>query len=231
MRRNREKQGGRKSNVVLGILAFLLVAGLGGKARAEGPVHTADGWVEGVQENGAMVFKGIPFAAPPVGELRWQDPQPPLPWPGVRKADRFSPISLQQGMYPPEAPPEPESEDCLYLNIWMPLTAPAGKLPVMVWNYGGALENGSASTPLYAGDKLVQRGVIVVTFNYRLGVFGFLAHPELTKESWHHSSGNYGMLDQLAASGGFKRTSLLSGAIRRESPFSASPRARLPSAP
>ena len=103
-------------------------------------------------------------------------------------------------MYPPEAPPEPENEDCLYLNIWTPLTAsPTAKLPVMVWNYGGALENGSASTPLYAGDKLVQHGVIVVTFNYRLGVFGFLAHPELTKESSHHSSGNYGMLDQLAA--------------------------------
>jgi len=163
------------------------------------PVRTESGLVDGVREDAAVVFKGIPFAAPPVGELRWRPPQPPLNGAGVKKADRFSPVCIQTGSYPPDAPAETASEDCLYLNVWVPVAAKKEKLPVMVWIYGGALENGSASTPLYAGDKLAQKGVIVVTANYRLGVFGFLAHPDLTAESEHHSSGNYGLLDQIAA--------------------------------
>ena len=163
------------------------------------PVSTESGLVEGVREHGTLVFKGIPFAAPPIGELRWRAPQAVHRWVGIRKADRFSSVCMQQGSYPPDAPAEPTSEDCLYLNVWIPAGAQKAKLPVMVWIYGGGLENGSASTPLYAGDRLARKGVIVVTANYRLGVFGFLAHPDLTRESAHHSSGNYGLLDQIAA--------------------------------
>lgn len=153
--------------------------------------------LQGVAADGISVFRGIPFAAPPLAELRWRAPEPPASWSGVRKADTFSPVCMQQGMYPEDAPAERASEDCLYLNVWSPRGA--RKLPVMVWIYGGALRNGSASTPLYAGDRLAHHGVIVVTFNYRLGVFGFLAHPELTRESATHSSGNYGLQDQIAA--------------------------------
>jgi para-nitrobenzyl esterase len=100
---------------------------------------------------------------------------------------------MQPGAYPDDAPPEPMSEDCLYLNIWAPAGAHDEPLPVMVWIYGGGLLNGSASTPLYAGDALARRGVIVVTFNYRLGALGFLAHPELSRESEYGGSGNYGL--------------------------------------
>ena len=166
---------------------------------AAATVKTDDGWVEGTQQNGVTIYKGIPFAAPPVGALRWRDPRPVIPWSGVRIADKFSPICMQTKPYPPDAPPEPESENCLYLNIWAPAAAHGAKLPVMFWIYGGGLEGGSASTPLYAGGQLAQQGVIVVTANYRLGIFGFLADPQLTRESPHHSSGNYGLLDQIAA--------------------------------
>lgn len=177
----------------------LLVLSLGlAQAAAAAPVRTEAGLVDGSTQDGVMVYKGIPYAAPPIGDLRWRDAQPATPWSGVRQADRFSPECMQTGAYPPDAPPETMSEDCLYLNIWRPLDTKA-PLPVMVWIYGGALDNGSGSVPLYAGDVLAKHGVIVVTFNYRLGVFGFLAHPELTRESPHHSSGDYGLLDQIAA--------------------------------
>jgi para-nitrobenzyl esterase len=112
---------------------------------------------------------------------------------------------MQRGTYPEDAPAERSSEDCLYLNVWAPRAARGRKLPVMVWIYGGALRNGSASTPLYAGDRLARHDVIVVTTNYRLGVFGFLAHPELTRESAARASGNYGLQDQIAALGWVKR--------------------------
>ncbi|MBL8519881.1 MAG: carboxylesterase family protein, partial [Betaproteobacteria bacterium] len=162
-------------------------------------VRIESGVIEGVQENGLDVFKGVPFAAPPVGPLRWRPPATVAAWQGARAADRFSPICMQRGAYPEHAPPEPMSEDCLYLNLWVPAGAADRKLPVMVWIHGGGLVNGSASTPLYAGDALARRNVIVVTFNYRLGALGFLAHPDLTRESAHGASGNYGLLDQLAA--------------------------------
>ncbi|MBI1250616.1 MAG: carboxylesterase family protein [Alphaproteobacteria bacterium] len=179
-------------------LMLAAAASLAPLAAAE-PVQTRSGFIEGVEENGVRVFKGIPFAAPPVGALRWREPTAPAAWSGVRTADQFSPICLQPGAYPDDAPPEPMSEDCLYLNIWVPAEAQTTPAPVMVWIYGGGLLNGSASTPLYAGDALARRGVIVVTFNYRLGAFGFLAHPELSAESAHGRSGNYGLLDQIAA--------------------------------
>ena len=170
-------------------------------ARAAAPpaVQTADGRVAGIVRNGVESFKGIPFAAPPIGALRWRAPRPVAPWKGVLLATHYRPACMQHGMYPPDAAVEPVSENCLYLNIWKPVAARATALPVMVWIYGGALENGSAAVQLYAGNKLARRGVIVVTANYRLGVFGFLALPALTAESKHHSSGNYGLLDQLAA--------------------------------
>lgn len=162
-------------------------------------VRTVSGVVKGSETEGVLSFRGIPFAAPPVGPLRWRPPAPPAPWTEVRNADQFSPICVQPGAYPDDAPPEPMNEDCLYLNIWAPSGAHDAPLPVMVWIYGGGLLNGSASTPLYAGDALAHHGVIVVTFNYRLGAFGFLAHPELSRESAYGGSGNYGLLDQLAA--------------------------------
>ncbi len=162
-------------------------------------MQTTDGRVEGILRNGVESFKGIPFAAPPIGALRWRAPRPVAPWQGVLLATHYRPACMQHGMYPPDAAPEPVSENCLYLNIWKPAAAGARPLPVMVWIYGGALQNGSAAVPLYAGNELARRGVIVVTANYRLGVFGFLALPALTSESKHRSSGDYGLLDQLAA--------------------------------
>jgi para-nitrobenzyl esterase len=170
------------------------------------PIAIDGGALEGVHAGDVTVYKGVPFAAPPVGPLRWRPPEPAAPWAGVRVADRFAPICMQKGSYPEDAPPEPMSEDCLYLNVWVPAGAAAGaKLPVMVWIYGGGLMNGTASTPLYAGDVLARRGVIVVTANYRVGTLGFLAHPELSRESPNKVSGNYGLLDQLAALAWVKR--------------------------
>ena len=180
-----------------GILLFVSLLGLT-QAAAATPVRTETGLVDGSTQDGVMVYKGVPYAAPPIGDLRWRDAQPAAPWAGVRQADHYSPECMQTGSYPLDAPPEPMSEDCLYLNIWKPQDATAS-LPVMVWIYGGGVDNGSGSVPLYAGDTLAKHGVVVVTFNYRLGVFGFLAHPELSKESPHHSSGDYGLLDQIAA--------------------------------
>ncbi len=157
------------------------------------------GDLQGLVADGVRIFKGIPFAAPPVGALRWRAPQAAPSWSGILAADKFSPVCPQVGSYPPESAPEPTSEDCLYLNIWTPAQTAAKPLPVMVWIYGGALENGSASTPLYAGDAFARRGVILVTLNYRLGVLGFLALNSLSKESAAGVSGNYGLLDQIAA--------------------------------
>jgi len=195
------------SFIALGAMLVLLVLASLWSAASAAAIPTESGLLEGVQENGITMFKGVPFAAPPIGALRWRAPQAPAAWSGIRSADKFAPICMQHGSYPEDAPPEPMSEDCLYLNVWVPPRAAGdklpttGKLPVMVWIYGGGLENGSASTPLYAGDMLARKGVIVVTANYRLGVLGFLAHPELSRESPHHVSGNYGLFDQLAALG------------------------------
>jgi para-nitrobenzyl esterase len=163
------------------------------------PIRIESGLIEGQQEDCCSVFKGIPYAAPPVGDFRWRDPHPPKAWEGVYRADTFAPVCPQQGASVPGAPMEPNAEDCLYLNVWTPGHAVGAKLPVMVWLYGGGWTTGSASMPLYWGDQLARRGVIVVTVSYRVGAFGFMAHPELSQESPHHSSGNYGLLDQIAA--------------------------------
>ncbi len=161
-------------------------------------VTTESGAISGLSESGLIVYKGIPFAAPPVGDLRWRPPVPVAPWTGTRKADAFAPACMQTGVSMPGETPPAVSEDCLYLNIWTPAKAQE-RLPVIVWIYGGGFINGSASMPLYWGDRLAREGVIVVTIAYRLGPLGFLAHPELTRESPHHSSGNYGLMDQIAA--------------------------------
>jgi para-nitrobenzyl esterase len=179
-------------------LAVLAVIGLlTSRSASAAPVVVDAGALEGVQDHGLRVFEGVPFAAPPIGPLRWREPQPALPWPGVRKADAFAPACMQTGVSMPGETPPRTSEDCLYLNVWAPVGAK--RLPVIVWIHGGGFSNGSASMPLYRGDRLARRGVIVVTVAYRLGPFGFLAHPALTAESPHGSSGNYGVLDQIAA--------------------------------
>ena len=162
-------------------------------------VRTESGTISGIRADGLSVYKGIPFAAPPVGDLRWRPPVHAAPWTGTRKTDAFAPACMQVGVSMPGETPPAVSEDCLYLNVWTPAKSASEHLPVIVWIYGGGYINGSASMPLYWGDRLAQKGVIVVTIAYRLGPLGFLALPELTRESPRHSSGNYGLLDQIAA--------------------------------
>jgi para-nitrobenzyl esterase len=162
-------------------------------------VLTETGTISGVHSNGLSVYKGIPFAAPPVGDLRWRPPEHAARWAATRKADAFAPACMQVGVSMPGETPPKVDEDCLYLNIWTPAKSPRERLPVIVWIYGGGYINGSASMPLYWGDRLARKGAIVVTIAYRLGPLGFLALPELTRESPNHSSGNYGLMDQIAA--------------------------------
>jgi para-nitrobenzyl esterase len=180
--------------------AFLAALGLfiSGLAMAR-QVLIESGAVQGVRTNGLTVYKGVPYAAPPLDTLRWREPQPVAPWKGVRVADAFAPACLQKGVSMPGEIAPTVSEDCLYLNIWTPARGANERLPVIAWIHGGGYSNGSASMPLYWGDRLALKGVIVVTIAYRLGPLGFLAHPQLTRESAHHSSGNYGLMDQIAA--------------------------------
>src|SRR5580704_17699959 len=146
------------------------------------------------------VFRGIPYAAPPVGKLGWREPQPVAHWEGVRKAVQFGAICMQPA--PRGATSAPNmSEDCLFLNVWTSASSASDRRPVMVWIHPGGYQTGSGSTPGYDGAALAKKGVVLVTINYRLGVFGFFSHPELTKESEHHGSGNYALMDQAAALG------------------------------
>ncbi|HLH56727.1 MAG TPA: carboxylesterase family protein, partial [Verrucomicrobiae bacterium] len=165
-------------------------------------VATANGVLEGVFEPGSGIrsFKGIPFAQPPVGQLRWRPPVPPQNWKGVRKADMFGPRAMQRPIFGDMAfRSDGVSEDCLYLNVWTPAKSAREHLPVLVYFYGGGFAAGDGSEGRYDGESLARRGIVTVTVNYRLNVFGFFAHPELTKESPHHASGNYGLMDQSAA--------------------------------
>ncbi len=190
-------------------ILFLCLIVFLAKAQSKAPfgtVKTQNGLVSGIHSNGVNVFKGIPFAAPPIGELRWKAPQPAANWQGVRQCDTFSASAMQAKpapfmMYTAEflAPPEPLSEDCLYLNVWTAAKATSEKRPVIVWIHGGGFTGGSGSVPLYDGEDLAKKGVVFVTINYRLGVFGFLAHPELSKEANGKEVGNYAFLDQIAA--------------------------------
>jgi len=164
------------------------------------PVKTDNGLVTGVAGTNSevRVFKGIPFAAPPTGDLRWRAPKAAANWEGTRAADKFGPICMQRGGGVGGARNNASmSEDCLYLNVYTAANSAKEKRPVMVWIHGGALTSGAGS--LYDGEALAKKGVVVVTVNYRLGVFGFFAHPELTKESDRNASGNYGLLDQIAS--------------------------------
>lgn len=170
------------------------------KPSADLQAKTANGIVEGtLEQSGIRSFKGIPYAAPPVGDLRWKEPQPVKNWNGIRKADHFGPKAMQAPIFSDMVfRSDGTSEDCLYLNVWAPKK---GKqlLPVLVYFYGGGFVAGDGSEPRYDGESMAQKGIVAITVNYRLGVFGFMAHPELSKESPHHASGNYGLLDQSAA--------------------------------
>ena len=193
---------GRNFDALIRAVLLVAIPAASTIALAQSPmIETESGTISGVREAGLSVYKGIPFAAPPVGDLRWRAPVPVVPWTGKRKADAFAPACMQTGVSMPGEAPPAVSEDCLYLNIWTPakLDNAHERLPVIVWIYGGGYINGSASMPLYWGDRLAHKGVIVVTIAYRIGPLGFLAHPELTRESPHHSSGNYGLMDQIAA--------------------------------
>lgn len=170
-------------------------------AGAQAPqVKTAAGVLEGTYESGIKVFKGVPFAQPPVGELRWKAPQPVKPWIGVREAKDFGPNPMQQNLFGDmNFGTKKMSEDCLYLNIWTPAKTMDEGLPVLIYFNGGGLMAGSGSEPRYAGESMARHGIISITANYREGIFGFFAHPELSKETGYKGSGNYGFLDQAAA--------------------------------
>lgn len=188
------------------LLVSLMIGMAAGAALAQAAAAppravTADGIVEGTRgQSGVVSYKGIPFAAPPVGPLRWQPPQRAKHWPGVRKADRFGPRAMQLPLYGDMVfRSAGVSEDCLYLNVWTPAASNNARLPVLVYFYGGGFAAGDGSEPRYDGAALAAKGIVTLTVNYRLNVFGFLAHPALTAESPHGASGNYGLMDQAAA--------------------------------
>ena len=171
-------------------------------AFAENRVATTGGIVEGTREHGSGIttFQGIPFGAPPIGKLRFAPPRPVEPWSGVRKADAFGPRAMQLPVFGDmDFRSDGMSEDCLYLNVWTSATSADDRLPVLVYFYGGGNVAGDGSEPRYDGEALARRGLVTVTVNYRLGIFGFFAHPELSKESEHGASGNQGYLDQNLA--------------------------------
>jgi para-nitrobenzyl esterase len=168
-------------------------------AQTPKPVHTQSGLVQGVSESGLTVYKGIPFAAPPLGDLRWRAPRPAPDWGGIRNADKFAPACVQVPIVYPALGMNavPTNEDCLYLNVWTPAKSPSDRLAVMVWIYGGGFTAGATSVAGYDGTNLAKKGVVLVSVAYRLGALGFMAHPQLTAEQGGHS-GNYGLLDQIA---------------------------------
>jgi para-nitrobenzyl esterase len=165
-------------------------------------VKISNGMLEGTYNPSTSIrsFKGIPFAQPPVGDLRWKEPQPASNWAGVRKADHFSHMPMQKHVFSDMVfRADTISEDCLYLNVWTPAKSAKEKLPVLVYFYGGGFVGGDGSEYRYDGESMAQKGIVTLTISYRLGIFGFFSHPELTQESPHHASGNYGLLDQTAA--------------------------------
>ena len=203
-----------------GLLAALVASGGGVRAQTSGATVRIDsGEVVGKFQLNAAVraYLGIPFAAPPVGALRWKPPQPVTPWQGARATTAYGAQCMQGGRsknsvyYEYAGGDQPTSEDCLTLNVWAPTEPGNGKLPVMVWIYGGGFQQGSAANPVFDGARLAARGTIVVSVNYRVGIFGFMAHPELTAESPQHASGNYGLLDQFAGLQWVKRNAAAFG--------------------
>jgi len=181
--------------------AVPLLAAMHGAADADDMrVRTQSGIVEGVVDADVMSFKGIAYAAPPVGELRWKEPRSPGSWDGTRKADAYGNACIQTPGVSAKAggDPGPLSEDCLYLNVWTPRTQPAARLPVIVWIHGGAYVFGAGGLPGYNGAPLAKKGAVVINLNYRLGALGFFAHPALERESTGGPA-NFGLLDQIAA--------------------------------
>lgn len=185
----------RVALVATTLFAFLTAIAVSTAAAIDDPVRLDTGMISGATTASGDVraFKGIPYAAPPVGDLRWRAPKPAAHWEGTRKADEFGPVCMQGGGN------QKMSEDCLYLNVWTGANATNEKRPVMVWIYGGGYNGGSGSQPMYDGEALAKKGAVVVTFNYRLGAFGFFSHPELTKESDRRGAANFGVMDSIAA--------------------------------
>ncbi|MEN6427391.1 MAG: carboxylesterase family protein [Phycisphaerales bacterium] len=179
-------------NICVVVIIAVLCSGFG-FAQQSAPVQIEGGMVQGTSEEGLTVYRGIPFAAPPVGDLRWRAPQPVAKWEGVRPANTFAPGPMQGGN-----PPSGKSEDCLYLNIWTPAKSADDRIPVLVWIYGGGFGGGATSERNYSGENLAKKGVVLVSIAYRVGQLGFLAHSELSAESPNHVSGNYGLLDMIA---------------------------------
>jgi para-nitrobenzyl esterase len=179
--------------VIIFIAMFVLFAVACSNKPQSSLVKVDSGWVQGTPEDGLTIFKGIPFAAPPVSDLRWRAPQPVAKWDTVLQADHFAPGPIQ-GWNPPSG----KSEDCLYLNVWTPAKYTNDRIPVLVWIYGGGFNGGSTAEPNYSGENLAKKGVVLVSIAYRVGHLGFLAHPELSAESPNHVSGNYGLLDMIA---------------------------------
>jgi para-nitrobenzyl esterase len=199
----------------LAFLAFVLLL-VPARAAEEPPVVTIDtGKISGAwlgKDRGVRVFRGIPYAAPPVGELRWRPPAPVEKWQGVRPSVEFGPSAPQPAGYGrTDGAGGRQSEDCLYLNVWTPARSGDGELPVMVWIHGGGMVIGSGALPFYDGESFARRGVVLVTINYRLGPFGFFGHPALSRESKAGVSGNYGLLDQIAALRWVKRNAAAFG--------------------
>lgn len=185
-------------------VSLLLISSIYGMAQfnhPEGPqVKTQQGILSGTYDAGISSFKGVPFAQPPIGDLRWQAPQAPKPWEGVRKADAFGPRAMQRAIFSDmNFRSDGMSEDCLYLNIWTPAKTGKEGLPVLVYFYGGGLFTGDGSEYRYDGESMARRGIISITVNYRLNVFGYMSHAGLSAESPHKASGNYGFMDQWAA--------------------------------
>jgi para-nitrobenzyl esterase len=192
-----------RSSVRVLLPAVVLCAAVVSPAFGADRVKIANGLIESTEppRDGVRSFKGVPFAQPPVGDLRWREPQPVKNWSGVRRADTFGPTCMQR--LSPNADywfrGDGMSEDCLYLNVWTPAKSGREKLPVLVYIFGGGFQNGDGSEPRYDGERMAREGIVAVSLNYRTNVFGFFVHPELTEESPHHASGNYGLLDQVAA--------------------------------
>lgn len=180
------------------IAVFAIMAAGHCLARTPEPVKVEGGWVQGRVEEGLTVYRGIPFAAPPVGDLRWRPPQPVQKWEGVKETVTFAPACIQGMTMGPGGRGPAQSEDCLYLNIWSPAKSARDRVPVFVWIYGGGFAMGSTSEPTYSGEALAKKGVMLVSIAYRVGQMGFFAHPELSAESKNRVSGNYGILDMIA---------------------------------
>ena len=186
----------RVPTTVAAMCTTLLLGANTALAQIGEPVRVDGGTLQGTVENGLAIFRGIPYAAPPVGNLRWRAPQPAARWEGVRAAKEFGRACMQSNAAIKDLPAP--SEDCLFVNVWTPAKRASERLPVMVWIHGGGFTAGTPAEQLYHGEWLASKGVVVVSVGYRLGVFGFLAHPGLSVESDHHVSGNYGLLDMIA---------------------------------